>query len=50
MQARIWRLNDVQALLREASDDPCTHNALADEVMAQVQSNRLVDRPDPLRR
>ncbi|UZD69313.1 hypothetical protein [Brucella sp. JSBI001] len=44
------RLDDVQALLREAGDDPRVRNALADEVMAQVQANRLVDRPEALQR
>lgn len=49
-QSNNGRIDDVQALLREAGDDPRVRNALADEVMAQVQSNGLVNRPEALQR
>ncbi|MDH6231051.1 hypothetical protein M2281_001623 [Mesorhizobium soli] len=44
------RLDDMNAVLREAGDDPRVRTAMADEILAQVQKNGLADRPDALER
>lgn len=43
------RINDTRALLREAGGDQRVRNALADEVLADVQSRGLTDKPERLR-
>ncbi|WAX96637.1 hypothetical protein N7E70_007185 [Aminobacter sp. NyZ550] len=44
------RINDTRALLREAGTDTRVRNALADEVLADVQSRGLLERPEALNR
>jgi len=44
------RINDFRAAMREAGNDPRLRNALADEVLADVQRSGLLDRPDALRK
>lgn len=44
------KVDDMQALLREAGDDPRVRNAMADEVMSDVQANGLANRPEALQR
>lgn len=43
-------LNDLRALLREAGSDPRVRNSLADEVLADVQTRGLIERPQQLQR
>jgi hypothetical protein len=44
------RLGDLRDVLREAGTDARVRNGLADEVLADVQSRGLVDRPEALGR
>lgn len=44
------RVSDMQALLREAGDDPRVRTALADEVLSDVQSRGLLGKPEQLQR
>lgn len=44
------RITDTRALLREAGGDSRVRNALADEIMSDVQQRGLIARPDQLRR
>lgn len=42
------RLDDLQALLREAGGDPRVRDGLADEVIADVRARGLMEKPDAL--
>ncbi|ATI40895.1 hypothetical protein CBW24_02015 [Pacificitalea manganoxidans] len=42
------RLDDLQALLREAGGDPRVRDGLADEVIADVRARGLTEKPDAL--
>jgi hypothetical protein len=44
------RLNDLRSLLDEAGTDPRVRSGLADEVLADVQTRGLIERPDQLQR
>lgn len=44
------RLKDFRALMKEAGDDPRAREALADEVLADVQKRGLAARPDELKK
>jgi hypothetical protein len=43
-------LNDLNALLRESGTDPRVRGALADEVLSDIQTRGLADRPEQLAR
>lgn len=42
------RITDTRALLREAGDDPRVRGALADEILSDVQSRGLINKPQAL--
>ncbi|MGH7005925.1 MAG: hypothetical protein ACREIP_18415, partial [Alphaproteobacteria bacterium] len=44
------RVDDLRAVLREAGDDQRVRNAISDQVMADVQSKGLANRPEALDR
>lgn len=44
------RVSDFQALMREAGTDQRARRAIEDELITDVQSNRLTDNPEQLRR
>lgn len=44
------RVNDFQAVMREVGTDPRARNAIADEVMADVNARGLATRPEQLRK
>lgn len=44
------RINDFQAVMREVGTDPRARNAIADEIMSDVNARGLANRPEQLRR
>ncbi|SEG65048.1 hypothetical protein [Bosea lathyri] len=44
------RVNDFQSVMREVGSDPRARNAIADEIMSDVNARGLTDRPDQLRK
>ncbi|PTM54860.1 hypothetical protein [Phreatobacter oligotrophus] len=44
------RVNDFRALMREVGTDPRARNGVADEILADVQSSGLLQRPEQLQR